>query len=134
MTNKKLGNDFEREFARYLMNNGYWVLNVPQRADGQPADLIAVKNEKAALIDCKVCSRKGFPLSRIEPNQRTSMSYWTDCGNGCGWFAIKRNDQKIYMLSLIGLDSFSENTGAGVISNEEMEQYGILAEEWVMNI
>ncbi len=98
MTNKKIGNDFEQEFAELLYSMGFWAHNFAQNQDGQPADVIAVKNKKAYLIDCKVCStRKGFDLTRVEDNQDLSMDLWKECGNGEGWFAVKVESQ-IFML------------------------------------
>ena len=97
MNNRKLGNTFETELCEILFRNGYWVHNLAQNQSGQPADVIAVRNKVAYLIDCKVCSGKGFPLSRVEENQDSSMSLWANCGNGEGWFAIKL-DGMIYMV------------------------------------
>ncbi len=98
MSNKAIGNSFERELADTLYNAGFWVHLLCQNQDGQPADIIAVKNKKAYLIDCKVCSTdKGFNLSRMEENQDLAMELWKDCGNGEGWFAVKLSDQ-VYMI------------------------------------
>lgn len=70
ISNKKLGSDFERDVAKKLFDKGWWVHNFAQGPDGQPADLIAVKDDYAMLIDCKVISSGDyFDLSRIEPNQ-----------------------------------------------------------------
>ena len=98
MTNKKLGNDFERQFAELLSQSGFWVHLLAQNQDGQPADIIAVKRKKAYLIDCKVCSTdKGFDLSRVEENQESAMTLWNDCENGNGYFALLLGE-KIYMV------------------------------------
>ena len=43
-TNKKHGNEFEREFCQLLSQKGFWVLNIPQYSAGQPSDVIAVKD------------------------------------------------------------------------------------------
>lgn len=96
--NRKLGNAFEKEFADRLFADGFWVLKVPQTEAGQPADIIAVRNGKAYLIDCKVCSNGVFPVSRIEPNQELAMDLWSKCNNGTGWFALKFDD-RIYMVA-----------------------------------
>lgn len=97
-TNKKSGNDFESFFCEKLFSNGFWVHNLAQNQAGQPADVIAVKNGKAYLIDCKVCSGREFPYSRVEENQDSSMLLWAECGNEIGWFALLFEDE-IYMLS-----------------------------------
>ena len=79
-SNKKLGNGFETEFCEILSAHGFWVHNMAQNQAGQPADVIAVKSGHAYLIDCKVCSSKSFPLSRVEENQELSMELWKSCG------------------------------------------------------
>lgn len=99
MSNKKLGNAFETELCNILSAHDFWVHNLTQNSAGQPADIIAVRHGKAYLIDCKVCSGKGFALSRMEENQSLSMSLWRECGNGEGWFALKLNDGRIFMVS-----------------------------------
>lgn len=102
MNNKKIGNDFESEFCDILFENGFWSHNMAQNASGQPADVIAVRNGQAYLIDCKVCERKVFRLSRIEENQEQSMTLWKSLGNNEGLFAIKFGE-KIYMVFLLTL-------------------------------
>jgi Holliday junction resolvase len=99
MSNKKLGNSFEAELCEILSAYGFWCHNLAQNAAGQPADVIAVKNGKAYLIDCKVCSTdKGFALNRMEENQDLAMELWNECGNGQGWFAMKLPTGDIFML------------------------------------
>lgn len=99
MTNKKLGNNFEAELSEILFSNGFWVHRLSQNQAGQPADVLAVRNGKAYLIDCKVCSGKGFSTSRIEENQTLAMSEWYARGNGVAWFAIKfRDSDEVYMI------------------------------------
>lgn len=85
MTNKKLGNSFESVFCEILFQQGFWCHNLAQNQAGQPADVIAVRDGKSYLIDCKVCSRGRFPFSRIEDNQHTAMRAWQESGNGTGW-------------------------------------------------
>lgn len=99
MSNKKAGNQFETELCEILAEEGFWTHNLAQNSDGQPADVIAVKEGTAYLIDCKVCSRDRFPFSRIEENQSLSMEWWRDCGNGEGLFALEFSDQ-VYMVTL----------------------------------
>lgn len=99
MSNKKIGNQFETELCEILSMYGFWCHNMAQNAAGQPADVIAVKNTKAYLIDCKVCSTdKGFALNRMEDNQDLAMKLWEECGNGQGWFAMKLPSGEIFML------------------------------------
>ena len=99
LTNKKLGNDFETEFCQTLHKHGFWVHNFAQKAEGQPADVIASIDGKPALIDCKVCSTKrGFRLNRREENQLLSMELWHKTGNSFGWFALKFDDEIIMVI------------------------------------
>lgn len=98
-TNKKIGNDFESQFCEILFDNGFWAHNLAQNSEGQPADVIAARNGKTYLIDCKVCSNRGFALSRVEENQDLSMSLWESCGNGTGWFSLLLPGDRIYMIS-----------------------------------
>lgn len=98
-SNRAVGNAFEQELCELLFGYGFWAHNLKQDNSGQPADVIAVRNKIAYLIDCKDCSAKGFDLRRIEDNQITAMELWEECGNGQGWFALKI-DEEIYMLPL----------------------------------
>ena len=98
MNNKTLGNSFEQELCEKLSGYGFWVHNLAMNKAGQPADIIAVRNKIAYLIDAKVCSSKGFALSRVEENQELSMTLWNESGNGQGWFALKVPTDEIYMI------------------------------------
>ena len=129
MSNKKNGNEFEREFAELLYDMGFWVHLLSQNQDGQPADVIAVKNKKAYLIDCKVCStRKGFDLSRMEDNQDLSMELWKDCGNGEGWFAVKLESQ-IYMIPHFTVKAFQNQQSA--MSPKDVFECGKPLDKWI---
>ena len=110
-TNRKIGNSFETEFCELLFQHGFWCHNMAQNAAGQPADVIAVKNKTAYLIDCKVCSNNRFPLSRVEENQHFAMKTWKACGNGEGWFALKVEDEIIMIphFSMVAL-SYEKST------------------------
>lgn len=132
MTNKKLGNDFESEFCQLLFDHGWWVHNMAQNAAGQPADVIAVKDHKALLIDCKVCTNRGFALSRVEDNQHLSMDLWRDRGNGEAWFAIKTNLGEIIMLPHLSIKALSINKS--VLNHKDLEEYGTPFGKWVKKI
>jgi Holliday junction resolvase len=128
MTNKKLGNDFEAQFCEDLFCHGYWVHNMAQNASGQPADVIAVKDGKSYLIDCKVCTGKGFALSRMEENQDLSMELWQACGNGVGWFAILVGE-RVFMLTHTTIKSlqFIKST----LSTSDIIAHGTPFDKWV---
>ena len=99
-SNKKLGNDFEQEVCKKLADRGFWVHNFANRANGQPADMIAVKNGLAYLIDAKVVSGKRFQVSRIEENQVLAMKKWfNDTGLPAG-FCFKLSDGTAVLVML----------------------------------
>lgn len=127
-TNKKVGNDFESKFCDILFGEGFWVHNLAQNSAGQPADVIAVKNGKAYLIDCKVCTKDKFPLSRIEENQDLAMQLWKECGNDYGWFALAFNDE-VYMLSHAYLKIVSREKST--LTGKEITKNGFSLNEWV---
>lgn len=104
VSNKKLGNDFEQEFCNILSSKGYWVHNFANRKNGQPADVIAAKDGKALLFDCKVCSNGYFDKGRIEVNQDMAMKKWLKCNKESAFFALKLKEG-VYILpySLMGL-------------------------------
>lgn len=88
-SNKALGTAFEEELARMLYERGFWVHLLRQTEAGQPADIIACRDGKPFLIDCKVCSDGSFLLSRIEENQELAMKEFFRRGNDTGWFALQ---------------------------------------------
>ena len=98
MINKTVGNQFEREFCETLSDAGFWVHNFTQNSSGQPADVIAVREGNAFLIDCKVCTHNSFSLARIEENQSYSMEKWNECMNGIGLFALRVRGRGLYAL------------------------------------
>jgi Holliday junction resolvase len=128
MHNKKLGNHFEAELCETLADEGFWCHNLAQNSDGQPADVIAVKDGQAYLIDCKVCSRGRFQFDRIEDNQRYSMELWRECGNGEGLFALSFSGQ-IYM---VGIESMWNCRNRHASMTEELAAaYGCPLGEWL---
>ena len=129
MTNKKLGNDFEQEVCEILSNHGFWTHNMAMNKSGQPADIIAVKNKTAYLIDAKVCSSRGFALSRMEENQDLAMELWEECGNGQGWFALKVPTGDIYMIPHFNIKAYQARQS--VLSFAEIHELGKPIERWV---
>lgn len=128
MTNKKIGNDFESDFCEILFRNGFWTHNLAQNASGQPADVIAARNGKTYLIDCKVCSNQGFALSRIEENQDLSMELWKDTGNGDGWFALKV-EEEIVMIPHFSIKALMREKS--VLNLTDIREYGVKLERWI---
>ena len=128
MNNKRLGNSFEAEFCEILFENGFWTHNLAQNASGQPADVIAARNGKTYLIDCKVCSVRGFALSRMEENQDLSMELWKDTGNGEGWFAVLIGEQ-IVMIPHFTVKAL--RAAQSHMNELELREYGTPLEKWL---
>ena len=129
MINKKLGNKLEKELSEILYNAGYWVHLLNQNKNGQPADIIAVKNKKAYLIDAKVCSLEKFAFKRVEENQHLSMQMFIECGNTTPYFALKARNE-IYMLSYKTIrDLISQ--GKKQLNFEEINKYSTRLSTWL---
>ena len=126
--NKKIGNDFEQELCERLSKHGFWTHNLAMNKAGQPADIIAVKNKIAYLIDAKVCSNDIIPLSRDEENQDLAMDLWNECGNGQGWFALQLCT-RVYMLSHFVIKAYMERQSS--LSAKEILELGTPLEKWV---
>ena len=128
MTNKKIGNDFESDFCEILFEQGFWVHNFAQNQDGQPADVIAARNGKTYIIDCKACSVRGFALSRMEENQDLSMELWKSTGNGEGWFAVLIGEQ-IVMIPHFTVKALRATQS--YMNELELREYGTPLEKWL---
>lgn len=128
MNNRKTGNAFENELCEILSKNGFWVHPMRQDNSGQPADIMAVRNKIAYLIDAKVCTNNVFPLSRIEENQDLAMEMWRECGNGIGWFILKI-DAGIYAISHYVMKAYKEQKSS--LSAKEIIELGLPIEKWV---
>ena len=130
MSNKKLGNQFESELCEILSKHGFWCHNMAQNAAGQPADVIAVRNSQAYLIDCKACSTdRGFALNRVEENQELAMNLWQECGNRQGWFAIQLPNGEIFMVPHLVIKAWRH--GQSYMSPTEVFEVGKPIEKWV---
>lgn len=128
-TNKKLGNDFENAFCVILYDAGFWVHRLNQNASGQPTDIIAVRDKRAFLIDCKVCSSDGFKFSRVEDNQRLSMKLWESRGNAQGWFAIKTCNDEIFMVPFVHIERAEKSSSK--MSNKDLYDSELTLHEWL---
>lgn len=128
MSNKSLGNKFEQALCETLSNYGFWCHCMAMNKSGQPADIIAVRNGKAYLIDAKVCSNNVFPLSRVEENQDLAMDLWKERGNGMGWFALLLENE-VYMLSHYSIKAYRARQKS--LSAKEIFELGTPIERWV---
>ena len=131
MNNKQAGNEFEREFCEMLSKDGFWAHFMGGNRNGQPADIIAVRNGFAYLIDAKDCKNDRFVLSRIEANQDTAMRYWELCGNNQGLFVLKTS-KGVYMLTY-GIVQVLEMAGTKSLNMQSIEKYCTPYAEWGLN-
>lgn len=98
MNNKRLGNQFEREFCDLLASRGYWVHFLsPAPNGGQPFDVIAVKGGEAYVYDCKTSVKRKFSIRRLEYNQIFAFEKWMKAGNKVPRIAVKY-DNHIYIV------------------------------------
>lgn len=88
MSQKKIGNDTEKLCLDLLQRNGYWCHLFAYNKNGQPCDIIAIKDNKPFLIDVKHCSEDRFEFKNIQPNQRSCYDYAISCGNNKCGFAV----------------------------------------------
>lgn len=107
-SNKKLGTNFEKEFANILANEGYWVTMLTPKAHigSQPCDLIATKNNIFYGFECKTLhSRyKRFPLNRLEENQIQAFKKLKKIGTNNYFLVVKWNNKEIYRISFQDID------------------------------
>lgn len=129
MINKKLGNDFEKELSEILYDAGYWVHLLNQNKNGQPADIIAVKDTTAYLIDAKVCTYEVFPFRRIEDNQQLAMDIWIECDNIEPYFALKVRNE-VYMVGYTTINDLMRK-GKKQLNLEDMNKYGTRLATWL---
>lgn len=88
MVNKKIGNEYEGLFVKLMQKKGYWCHIFAYNKNGQPCDVIAVKNNRPHFIDVKHCEENRFDFKNIQPNQITCYEYNEQCGNGNTGFAV----------------------------------------------
>ena len=126
MNNKRAGMRLERAFCQQLAKDGFWVYFT--NGNKQPADIIAVRDLNAYLIDVKNCKNDRFVFSRIEDNQRSSMQRFDECGNNKGLFALNTS-KGIFMLRY-DIVQYLEAKKKKSINIEDIKMYCILYEVW----
>jgi len=129
MSNKKSGNDFEKDFCKLASKAGFWAHILQDNHNGQPADVIITKNGKAALVDCKDCEKDIFLFNRIEENQELSMTKWLKTGNRNTVFVLKVSSgvrvspfQLLYNLREHGIKQ---------LNLDQILEYSWSLEEWM---
>lgn len=123
-SNKKLGSDFEQEVCRELAQEGYWVHNFANRKNGQPMDIIAVRENIACLIDAKECTNGIFKTSRIEENQVLSMRRWFQTGNNLAMLWLKLPDETISVIVLNSEKELDELLERKTLNEAQIRQLG----------
>ena len=117
MNNKQLGTEFEREVVTLLSKQGYWVHFITPDASGkQPFDIIASRDDRVIVGDCKTSKSKWFAVTRFEENQLTAFEKWFRTGNSSAFAFIKYND-KVYQIP------FRMIAGLRKINLEECENF-----------
>ena len=129
--NRTNGGRFEQELAIILAKAGFWVHVLQQNKAGQPADLIVMKGYFAALIDCKVISDdSGFPLRRVEENQRCAMKSFSEKTNWPCFFAFKLPDGSIHFGNAMHVFCCIK-LGKKSISDETIRKVYYSPEDWI---
>ena len=81
-SNESEGALWEKEVIEHYRSDGWMAIFIPKSPDGgQPCDIIALKDEEAILIECKVCTTDSLYLGRIEDNQLATMRLAEKTGN-----------------------------------------------------
>lgn len=100
MLNKKLGSFYERQFMKLLAENGYWCHLFMAAFNGQPCDIIAIKNNVPYLIDVKHVRGDYFSHERIEDNQELCFRMALKRGNtNCGFALYFDSDKQFRYLA-----------------------------------
>lgn len=94
---------------KILKDKGYWAHFVtPNKSGSQPCDIIAIKDDRPILIDCKTSYSNLFPIRRIEENQRQAFKRFSQCGNTKYILAIKYENE-IYEIDMSTIDFTQKN-------------------------
>lgn len=88
MNVKKIGDEFEKKLCELFANKGYWCHNFSYDVNGQPCDIVALKNNISWLVDVKHCVGNRFSFSRIESNQKGCFKFANSLGIERVGFAI----------------------------------------------
>lgn len=129
MSNKSMGTAFEREFAEILADRGFWAHCLRDNINGQPFDLIAVRDNNAYAFDCKECRGGVFRLSRMEENQDNAMTLWAETGNQFSFFAMRFNDN-VYLVPYRMIKTLNVN-GTKQLKETDAAKYGRELSQWL---
>lgn len=129
MSNKSRGTAFEKEIAQIFAEKGFWVHCLRDNVNGQPFDLIAVRNDTAYAFDCKECQGSVFRLSRLEENQDNAMTLWAETGNRFS-FLIIRFGERAYLMPHRMLVILKKN-GTKQLKETDVAKYGQELFQWM---
>ena len=132
MSNKHDGTLFERKFAEILYRRGFWVLHIPDGKNGQPFDILAVRNKDAYAFDCKVCAGQRFLFKRIEDNQRNAFNTWRISGNNPAMIAIHL-PEGIYLVRYADIQQL-EKCNVRSLSIPGIKEHGIELGQWLKGL
>lgn len=130
MSNKAAGTKFEKEFAETLAKHWFWVHLFQDNRNGQPCDVVAARNGRTYLFDCKDCQGNFFELSRMEENQYNALRLFEMTGNSRGKFAIRFSQDEIYLVDYWELDAMRKE-GAKRIDRATCQLRGWKLQAWL---
>lgn len=111
MSNKKIGNEIEKEFVKIAYENGYWAHILDTKITGQPFDVIMAKDELAWFLDVKHVADKDYLLhSRIEENQINAFKMLLKRNVMRIGFVIKFENHGWYYLPFYKIDLTKNKT------------------------
>lgn len=127
-----VGDSTENYTANFLRENGYWAYILPKKVGGQPFDIIACRCDDIWFLDAKHLEKEkaSFSFERIEPNQKTSMSYAqnfahiTNMGFVIYW---ERNPETLYFLPYERVLRM-EASGQKSVKIEELNEFKVVLE------
>lgn len=88
----KKGYTFERELKKDLENKGWCVI---RSGGSKKPDMVAAKNGKILIIECKSTTKDNIYLEKeeVEKMKKTALSFGGDC-----IYAIKRNNKGVCLV------------------------------------
>lgn len=130
MNNKSNGTAFERAIAEILADNGFWVHRMQDNKNGQPFDIMAARNQKTYVADCKVCQGDVFVLSRVEENQKNAMQLWEDTGNLPGMFIIRFGSGNTFTILYLVIKQLIDQ-GLKQLVEQDIHDYSLTLSDWL---
>ena len=122
MVNKVIGNQYESIFVNVLRNKGFWCHLFAYNKNGQPCDIVAIKNNTPYLIDVKHCEEEVFNFNKIQPNQYTCFEYASLCGATNTGFAIWFTCRNKWLWLPYSLVKQLKASGEKSVNNELLEE------------